>query len=32
MATEKTVIQQMEEEYPEIAKEYKKILKERKIN
>ena len=28
MATEKTVIQQMEEEYPEIAREYKKILKE----
>jgi hypothetical protein len=28
MATEKTTIQQMEEEYPEIAREYKKILKE----
>ena len=28
MATEKAVIQQMEEEYPEIAREYKKILKE----
>ena len=28
MATEKSVTQQMEEEYPEIAKEYKKILKE----
>lgn len=28
MAAEKTVIEQLEEEYPAIAKEYKKIIKE----
>ena len=28
MAVEKTITQQLEEEYPEIAKEFKKILKE----
>ena len=28
MAAEKTIIQQMEEEYPEVAREYKKVLKE----
>lgn len=28
MSTEKSVIEQLEEEYPSVAKEYKKILKE----